>query len=147
MDEYHKKLLENKLNEKELTHLYNQAQNVTLPSTITKEHVPILNNLIDIQNILADNEILEELEIDKDQLSMPQCRQLSRLEKLKEFVVTGEPITLNYSNAKGLIIMKNKYIASLASNKWRVLGTNKWNRYKTPQQLVEKIYKEKNNEL
>jgi len=106
-----------------------------LPPILTLEDIPYLNNLIKDQKVKADAERLKYATNDKQEMSMREGRHLRNLTTLKEFVLTGAKIE-NYS--AGLVIIDDKFIASLASNKWRVEGKNKWYRYKSPSQLVDK---------
>ena len=109
-----------------------------LPEIAGKKDIPILEDMINIQEKLAKKESYDYATNDKMYQSDPEYRHLCRLEKLKEFLLTDQKIKLDYANTPGLILINNKYIASLSSGKWRVKGKNKWYWYKTPQQLVDK---------
>ena len=117
-----------------------------LPEIAGKKDIPILEDMINRQKKLAEIESLDYATNDKMYQSDPEYRHLHRLKKLKEFLLTDQKIKLYYANTPGLILINNKYIASLStdykwrvsSGKWRVKGKNKWYWYKTPQQLVDK---------
>jgi len=109
-----------------------------LPEILSKKDIPILEDMIDIQEKLAKIESHEYATNDKMYMSDPENRHLYRLKVLKKFLLTDQKIQLDYANTAGLILINNKYIASLSSGKWRVKGKNKWYWYKTPQQLVDK---------
>jgi len=109
-----------------------------LPETVGRKDIPILKDMINIQKKLAKIEAYDYATNDKMYQSDPENRHLCRLKKLKEFLLTDQKIKLDYANTPGLILINNKYIASLSSGKWRVKGKNKWYWYKTPQQLVDK---------
>jgi hypothetical protein len=109
-----------------------------LPEILSKKDIPILEDMIDIQEKLAKIESHEYATNDKMYMSDPENRHLYRLKVLKKFLLTDQKIQLDYANTAGLILINNKYIASLSSGKWRVKGKNKWYWYKNPQQLVDK---------
>ena len=109
-----------------------------LPEISSKKDIPILEDMIKIQEKLAKIESHKYATNDKMYMSDPENRHLYRLKTLKEFLLTDQKIELDYANTSGLILINNKYIASLSNNKWRVKGKNKWYWYKTPQQLVDK---------
>jgi len=109
-----------------------------LPEILSKKDIPILKDMIDIQEKLAKIESHEYETNDKMYMSDPENRHLYRLKVLKKFLLTDQKIQLDYANTAGLILINNKYIASLSNNKWRVKGKNKWYWYKNPQQLVDK---------
>ena len=109
-----------------------------LPEILSKKDIPILEDMIDIQEKLAKIESHEYATNDKMYMSDPENRHLYRLKVLKKFLLTDQKIQLDYANTAGLILINNKYIASLSSDKWRVKGKNKWYWYKNPQQLVDK---------
>ena len=109
-----------------------------LPENVSIEDLPTLEEMINVQKKLAAIESYDYSTNDKMYQSDSQGRHLSRLKKLKEFLLTGQKIKLDYANAVGLILINDKYIASLSSCSWRVKGKNKWYLYSTPQQLVDK---------
>lgn len=109
-----------------------------LPENVSIEDVPTLEEIINVQKKLVALESYDYSTNDKLYQSDPERRHLNRLKKLKEFLLTGQKIKLNYANTPGLVLINNKYIASLSSCKWRVEGRNKWYLYSTPKQLVDK---------
>jgi len=109
-----------------------------LPENVSIEDVPTLEEIINVQKKLAALESYDYSTNDKLYQSDPERRHLNRLKKLKEFLLTGQKIKLDYADTSGLILINDKYIASLSSRSWRVKGKNKWYLYSTPQQLVDK---------
>ena len=49
--------------------------------------------------------------------------ELQRIPKLIELIETGVNVK-DYS--EGLVLLNDKYVVSLVTNKWRVLGKNTW---------------------
>lgn len=63
----------------------------------------------------------------KDVYSNSARREVRRLENLKELIKCGVTVE---DYGPGLVLLNNKFVFSLSSLKWRVVGKNKWYRCK-----------------
>ena len=90
----------------------------------------------------------KQCDIDNDhkmQYSNRHRREVHRIEKLIELIqLCGEVDDYDF----GLALVNRKFIVSLADNKWRILGRNKWYRHKNDlKHFVDHyVYKEWKNE-
>jgi hypothetical protein len=96
-------------------------------------------SLIDsyIEELSKGSAELEERCYDKLQYSNPYGRELERLASIKKFIPFAEKVSVS-DYKPGLIIVNNKFIVALRSNRWRVRGRNKWYSYNDINQLVTK---------
>lgn len=62
-------------------------------------------------------------------------RDIQRAQTIKELRATGVPWEYGTS---GTVVLFDKFILTLRTNKWRVKGKNKWYRYKNVQDLLDR---------
>ena len=63
----------------------------------------------------------------KDRYSNSHAKEVNRIRKLIELI--QQPVTVDPS-FNGCVVINNKFIVSLANNKWTTVGKNKWYRHK-----------------
>ena len=88
---------------------------------LIKDNIPKLKELYEKHLKLG-------LEYDNDWNSGSDYREAHRLEKIINFLELEDELDIEYESG-GLIFINNKFIVSLASNKWRVRGKSIWYRH------------------
>jgi len=91
----------------------------------TKDDLPAL--LLDLKKNKRASESLEIANYNKSQYSNAPSREVARIEKLIRLL--EHDVTIEDYNS-GLVIINDRFVVSLISNKWRAKGRSKWYMHK-----------------
>ena len=91
----------------------------------TKDDLPKL--LLELKRYKKASESLEIANYNKSQYSNAPERAVTRIEKLIRLL--EHAMTIEDYNS-GLVLINDRFVVSLISNKWRVVGRNKWYMHK-----------------
>tara|TARA_R110000744_G_scaffold352214_1_gene458276 strand:- start:1410 stop:1745 length:336 start_codon:yes stop_codon:yes gene_type:complete len=94
----------------------------------TKEDIPKLEKKVEEAQYFANQTNRECYH--KDVYSNPASRNVFKLRKLINLIKVVDNLDTIEDYSAGLVILSNKYIVSLANDKWRVIHRNKWYRHK-----------------
>ena len=93
-----------------------------------------IDELIKLNEI--ESEKLGEICSHKDVYSDPYVREIKRLTTLRVLVESGVQFSLD--NSGGSVIVEEKYVFTLISHKWRVIGKNVWYRSKGASDFIKR---------
>lgn len=110
--------------------------------TYTIKDLPFLTEELELNEKLAKQRAIEAW--DKDRYSNRYAKEVRRLQKLIDLV--QQPVTVEPSS-NGCVLVNDKFIVSLANNKWRVVNKNKWYMHKDiPHFITNYVLKDERNE-
>ncbi len=94
-----------------------------------------IDELIKLNEI--ESEKLGELCYHKDVYSDPFAKEIQRLKTLRVLVESGVQFSLD--NSGGSVIVKERFVFTLISHKWRNVGKNVWYRSKGASDFIKRF--------
>jgi len=91
-------------------------------TSLTKNNIPKLRQLYE-KHLKLGREYNNDWNMGSD------WREAHRIEKIIKFLELDDDLKIEHESA-GLVCINDKFIVSLASNKWRVKGKNVWYKHK-----------------
>jgi hypothetical protein len=101
---------------------------------------------------LTEQKIKDRLEIEKEKCRLNDDdwntfheRNVKRLNALLEFVRSDVRFKYELSDVimYGTVVVEDKFVFALISNKWKVIGKNVWYRSRGPSDFIKRFVKEK----